>query len=998
MSPCFPADTLRQVLDGGLPAAALEEVQAHVDGCKLCLSVLEQLSEDVELSGWIRTKQACPAEPGLDQLLQELLDTRQTLATFKELNQLDQQSDAKGRADDVLAAHDFPGFEIERELGRGGMGIVFQALQAPLQRRVAIKLLRPDRNADAGSRQRFLNEARASASIKHDNVVDLYAVTLHKCGSPFLVMEYIAGPTLRERIEKYGALPPREAGEICAQIAGGLAAAHAVGLIHRDIKPSNILLEQTNGRPKIMDFGLARAVDGGGLTLAGELLGTPAYMSPEQIRTPDAIDVRSDVYSLGATLYEMLTGVEPFRGTTHGILQQVLHEEPPPPRLLNEAAPVDLETICLHALAKEPTRRYASAQAMGDDLRRWLNGESILARPAGPGTRTWRWIRRNPRVAALSGAVAVLLLVVSLGSLLFAQRLTTEKHETEAALGQAEASAAEARTAEAEAVANAEEARDLGAAALEAHSVLVFQVQEQLGNKAGTLPLRKQLLETALAGLEKIVKRPHTPNTERSVIAAYERMSDVQSALGRSHEALQSCITASDLAERRATRLPDDTEAQRELAQTHDRLGAMRYIDHNLAAALVHYEKARDIRARLAEKGASPQITRDLIVSLNKLADVYFFSNQVTKAEDYYLQALKRTEALAAAQPDNAAYQRDLRFVCARLATLYEGRRDLHQAAAYVSRTERIAQKLAERDPINTQWQRDNGFTAAQAGTLDLKLDKLDAALEHFRRYLDVSKKLNAAEPENVQWARDVGLAHQHMAEVQMRQHNPEDAHASMEQARHAFDDLLKHDPGNVALRVDLVLIDLRLADWYERLGQYAKAAEEASKGVDILQQVDKEGKLRGPILIGLKDQLQGAHLALREAMHMPDFATDLLPSDASPWLLGLWGLAQARAGKHAPAAEVADRLNTLAPQNSACAVIAGRIYALCARALASEAASKSKSAGVILREKYVEKSIHSLGEALRLAPSYEWHLEPDFDSVRISEGYRQLTNMKSVH
>jgi tetratricopeptide (TPR) repeat protein len=809
-------------------------------------------------------------------------------------------------------------------------------------------------------------------------------------------MEYIAGPTLRERIEEGGPLPPREAGEICAQIASGLAAAHAVGLIHRDIKPSNILLERTSGRAKIMDFGLARAVDGAGLTLAGELLGTPAYMSPEQIRAPDAIDVRSDVYSLGATLYEALTGVEPFRGTTHGMLQQVLHDEPPRPRLLNETIPVDLETICLHALAKEPARRYASALAMGDDLRRWLNGESILARPDGPGMRFWRWIRRNPRVAALSGAVAVLLVVVSIGSLLFAKRLATEKHETEAALGQAESNAVEARAAEADALANAEEARSLGAAALEAHSALVFQVQEQLGNKAGTLPLRKQLLETALAGLEKIVKRPHTPNTERSVVAAYDRMSDVLAALGRSRQALESCTTACALAQQRAERLPNDIEAQRELAQTHDKLGVMRYVDHNLEGALQHYEKARDIRMHLVEKAPTPELTRDLVVSLNKLADVYYFSNQVPKAEQHYLDALRRTESLAAAQPDSATYQRDLRFVCARLVTLYEGQRDLEQAGAFQTRAARIAQALAKRDPANLQWQRDDGFTAAQAGTLDLKLDKLDPALSHFRTYLEVSQKLHVADPENVQWSRDVGLARQHLAEVQMRLHKPDGARALMEQARQVFEELLIKDPTNVPLRVDLVISDLRMADWLERRGQYREAAQEANRGLEVLQQLSKEGKLQGPILVGLKDQLEGAHLALREAMQSPGFASHPLLSDASPWLVALWALAQARAGKHASAAEAADRLNGLMSESPAYAATAGRVYALCAQALSSEPDSAAKAEDAALRDKYREKSIHALSEALRLAPWYEWHLEPDFDSIRSSEGYRKFFNKKN--
>lgn len=982
MSHCLPPNTLRQVLDGGLPATALEEVQSHVDRCPRCLAMLAQLSEDVELRSWVRTGSLAREEPGLDRLMREILDTRRTLATH-DGSFLQQQSPATRPAADTA---EFPGYLVQRELGRGGMGIVLQALETALQRSVALKLLRSDRNAEAGCRERFLQEARAAARVKHDNVVDIYGVVVPEQGAPYLVMEFVAGPTLRERIEDSGPLAPRAACEICAQVAEGLAAAHAAGLIHRDIKPSNILFDRVSGRAKIMDFGLARAVDGTGLTLAGELLGTPAYMSPEQIRQPDAIDARSDVYSLGATFYEALTGVEPFRGTTHGVLQQVLHDEPRSPRLLNEAVPGDLETICLRALAKEPARRYAGALAMGEDLRRWLRGEPILARPVSAGERLWRWSRRNPRVATLSGLVALLLLLVSVGSLLFASRLAREHSETIAALGQAEANATAARAAEAQAVLNAEEARDLGEAALEAHSALVFKVQEQLGNKPGTLALRKQLLETALAGFEKIVKRPHTPDSEHSVLAAYDRMADVLTALGRSDEALRSGTAACNLAEQRAARMPEDIQAQRDLAQAHDKLGTMRYIDHNLSTAMVHYEKSRAIRAALAEKNSKPEFTRELAVSLNKLADVFFYTNQHAKAEECYLQALKLTHGVAEADARNTTYKRDLRFSYGRLATVYEGRRDFEQAAAFQKLAGQRAQELAGLDPANTQWQRDFGFTAGQAGTLDLKLDQLGSALEHFGTYLKVAEKLHAADPDNAQWARDVGLACQHLAETQLRQGKQTEARASMVRARAAVEQLMKHDPTNVALRVDLVLICLRLADLEERQGHYREAARETHRVTRLLRDLDQEGKLQGPFMGQLKELTDVLHTAFSQVAELSGFENKPLAPDANPGLLALWSLARARRGSHAEAAAGAERLCERAVENAGAWAVAARIYALCA-ALTPSASS--------LRDRYIDKSVRALSETLRLSPTYEWHLEPDFDPIRATQGYRRLFDRK---
>ena len=214
-------------------------------------------------------------------------------------------------------------------------------------------------------------------------------------------MEYLAGPTLGRLIEPGSGMEPRRAAELIAQVADGLAAAHDAGLVHRDIKPDNIMIDSPTGRAKLMDFGLAREEAGGeSLTREDILAGTPTHMSPEQARG-QPLDGRSDVYSLGVTLYECLTGEVPFRGTPHMVIRQVCEDEPRPPRRLNDRIPRDLETICLKAMAKEPAGRYPSARDLGDDLRRWLRGESIRAghrarsggSPAGaaamPGWRRW---------------------------------------------------------------------------------------------------------------------------------------------------------------------------------------------------------------------------------------------------------------------------------------------------------------------------------------------------------------------------------------------------------------------------------------------------------------------------------------------------------------------------------------------------------------------------------------------------------------------------------
>ena len=297
------------------------------------------------------------------------------------------------------------------------MGIVLHAIDEALQRHAAIKILRPNL-LDAQARKRFAREARAAASIKHDHVVGIYGVSETSGGLPYCVLEYISGLSLAERIRVEGRLDPREAASITAQIADGLAAAHDAGVVHRDVKPSNILIDTQTGRAKIADFGLARAefaTSGDSRTLDGSVAGTPAYMSPEQAKGAEHVDGLTDIYGLGVTLYEAITGEVPFRGTTQIVLRQIEEDDPRPPRELNDKVPLDLQTICLKCLKKEPRSRYTRASDLADDLRRFLDGRPITARPASRAEKVARWCRRNPLAFRL--IAGLVLCVVIIGSL-----------------------------------------------------------------------------------------------------------------------------------------------------------------------------------------------------------------------------------------------------------------------------------------------------------------------------------------------------------------------------------------------------------------------------------------------------------------------------------------------------------------------------------------------------------------------------------------------------
>jgi WD40 repeat protein len=307
-----------------------------------------------------------------------------------------------------------PGYEVLRELGRGGMGVVYMARQQQLQRVVALKVIKAGAHAAAAERARFQTEARVAARLRHPHLVPIHEVGEHQ-GQPYLVLELVEGGSLADKLSGKP-WPARTAAELVRALAGAMQYAHQAGVVHRDLKPGNVLLA-TDGTPKISDFGLAKVLAGAeaGHTGSGEVLGSPPYMAPEQaLGKSKEVGPAADVYALGAILYELLTGRPPFVGETAvDTLVQVVNDEPVPVRRLQPKVPRDLETICHKCLHKDTGKRYASAQALAEDLRRFLAGEPILARPVGAAERAWRWGRRNPGWAA----ALLLLLVVAAGAL-----------------------------------------------------------------------------------------------------------------------------------------------------------------------------------------------------------------------------------------------------------------------------------------------------------------------------------------------------------------------------------------------------------------------------------------------------------------------------------------------------------------------------------------------------------------------------------------------------
>lgn len=341
-------------------------------------------------------------------------------------------TDASGKEGAAGGGAWFGDYELLQEIAHGGMGIVYKARQKKLHRLVALKMIRAGHWALEAEVQRFYLEAEATARLDHPGIVPLYEFGEHD-GQHFFSMGLVEGGSLAGLLRN-GPLPQREAASLTMRATQAVDYAHQQGIIHRDLKPANILLDK-DGQPKVTDFGLAKNVRGDShLTVTGQIVGTPSYMAPEQaVGKQESVGPAADVYSLGATLYCLLTGRPPFQAaSTMETLKQVLEQEPISPRQLNRAISRDLDTICLKCLQKEPGKRYASAAALAEDLRRFLHNEPIQARPIGRTEVAWRWCRRNPGIASLAGMVAFSLLAGITIALIFADRASQKAQEAEA--------------------------------------------------------------------------------------------------------------------------------------------------------------------------------------------------------------------------------------------------------------------------------------------------------------------------------------------------------------------------------------------------------------------------------------------------------------------------------------------------------------------------------------------------------------------------------------
>jgi len=411
---------LELALEGRLAEEQAEELSRHLQGCQHCRTELEQLAGNQE--SWEDMKHLRSTNDSL-----AAMGDRRTNSSISSAERPMSVTDDENEehALDFLTPSDNPGmlgrlggYEIEKVIGRGGMGVVLKAHDLSLNRFVAIKVMVGYLAASAAARKRFAREAQAAAAVVHDHVIPIYAVDTSG-RTPFLVMPFVGGRSLQDRLDEKGVLEVKEALRIALQTAQGLAAAHAQGLIHRDIKPANILLENGVERVRITDFGLARASDDASQTQSGFIAGTPQYMAPEQARG-EPVDARADLFSLGIVLYAMCTGHPPFRAdTTLAVLRRICDDTPRNVCEINADVPFWLSQIIERLLAKSPANRFQTADAVATLLEGWLahlQQPTVMPRPEWPGVDDTRGQSRTRirRSSFAIGGIAILTTVVLL--------------------------------------------------------------------------------------------------------------------------------------------------------------------------------------------------------------------------------------------------------------------------------------------------------------------------------------------------------------------------------------------------------------------------------------------------------------------------------------------------------------------------------------------------------------------------------------------------------
>jgi tetratricopeptide (TPR) repeat protein len=770
-----------------------------------------------------------------------------------------------------------PGYEIDGELGAGGMGLVYRARHLALDRVVALKMVLAGAHARPKDLERFRAEAQAVARLQHPNIVQIYEVG-EAGGLPYISLEFVPGGTLAKQAA-HEPQPPAAAARTVEALARAMQYAHDRGIVHRDLKPANVLLAE-DGTPKVTDFGLAKRLEAdSGQTQAGQIMGTPSYMAPEQAGGDTGkVGPAADVYALGAILYDLLTGRPPFTGSSVlDTLEMVRTREPVPPGQLAGKLPRDLETVTLKCLQKDPARRYASAGELADDLRRFLDGRPIVARPVGSVERAWRWTKRNPWLAGLGTSVALLLVAVAVVTSVLLVRLSLKHDEAERNLRQAEANQKAAEEATGKALAekqnaevateNQKKARKVTAeqreVALNTIRNILVRVDEVMKNDAKLAPLRVQIIRHMLEDLDKVrdtaVKNPLEDRTEA---IAYSRMGEIYFKGNRIQEAEEWTGKAYKVLKELADEHPAEQQYLRNLTACAVQLAEVEYRLGNGTKALQHFESALALRKRRAEligQGGTEMeqadAAMDIAESLNVLAFAELRLGRVPAAIEHYTAADNAFAALPPPLPNWLKVKRTRNDIQSRLGEAY-GREGNPQAAERAFRNaleadEEMLRNTPARMPNAGLVKTDVGIVRMYLGDFQLMVQK-DAvkAWPEYETAMAIFGEELAKTPDSLDLRQRVAAMHYRLAIAAEKRADAALAAGGLAAAGLS----VKHHAACYEMRVDLAKIDpkdtqgqieLLLAE--ARTGRLDDAERTAKRLIDL-----KEGYVLFQVVCGL--------------------------------------------------------------------------------------------------------------------------------------------------
>lgn len=626
------------------------------------------------------------------------------------------------------------GFEILELAGRGGSGVAYRAYDQQLKRTVAIKLLHSVTSQDGVQKQQLIREAEAAASLVHPAIIQVHQIG-ETNGAPYLVMEYIDGQSLADVLRE-APLPIEDAIEVVVAVAQAIDHAHSKGVIHRDIKPGNVLLDQ-DGRPYVCDFGLARQLDSEfTLHTTGDVVGTPAYMSPEQARG-EPVTAASDVYSLGAVLYHCLTGRPPYQAATPWeIMTQVMTNDPPSVRQLNPAVPRDLETICGVALQKTASRRPASAGELADELERYRDGKPILSRPTGRLEKLWKLCRRSPAITSL---ICVSVLAISAVAIIS----TISARQVSGALTQAESARDEASVQ-----------RDV---AFDAMKNLIHEVHDTLQRREASIEARAEILTAAIKGLQQLIDTGSDREDIRIAMAeARNRYGYILTQQGRNSEAEKEYFQAADILEQNPS-----AEGMIEAAQTYCNLTiyytrvakpdpAIQMADKAIALAeRIPIDPSENLRPLLIASRARAHKSSALAVK-----------EQYDEALKVGLEALKIDRALLKRAPNERRVTTQLADMDLQIGRLYLQMGNIEEAEFCIAEAIPLIEAEASKSTEDAELSRRYHTAMHDLGKVQFSRMKYEEALINMNRAITGYQHLVDVEPDRPGYRLKLGSMH----------------------------------------------------------------------------------------------------------------------------------------------------------------------------------------------------------------------------------------------